>query len=355
MNLKSKTFCILPWIEKFQSVSGNRRLCCHSAITITPLEVNGIRIKLANQESVPHCESCYKLEQQRTISPRLSETARWLKHPGVKAHIEHWQPGDPDRTFFYDLRFDNKCNLACIMCGPLESSLWSKELGIKIKSHLSDFDHADIVASDKVYMAGGEPLIIDKCTQLLMQIANQDQQPEIVINTNLTRVNPNIQMILQRIKNLTLVISVDAYNRVNEYHRWPMKWNKFINNLSWAKDIGCTIQFNTVVDAVSIMSTADLVDLESSCTMWNLNILTNPAELQINNLPDHARDQVRDIWEKIKSSKFFTSDPVFKSRALHASHLLDQPGSSAELARYITTLDKRRNINHQDFLPITIT
>jgi len=355
MNLKSKTFCILPWIEKFQSVGGNRRLCCHSAITITPLEVNGIRIKLANQEPVPHCESCYKLEQQRTISPRLSETARWLKHPEVKAHIEHWQPGDPDRTFFYDLRFDNKCNLACIMCGPLESSLWSKELGIKINSHLSDFDHADIVASDKVYMAGGEPLIIDKCIQLLMQIAYQDQQPEIVINTNLTRVNHNIQMILQRIKNLTLVISVDAYNRVNEYHRWPMKWNKFINNLAWAKDIGCTIQFNTVVDAVSIMSTADLVDLESSCTMWNLNILTNPTELQINNLPDHARDRVRDRWEKIKSSKFFTSDPVFKSRALHASNLLDQSGSSADLARYITTLDKRRNINHQDFLPITIT
>jgi len=89
--------------------------------------------------------------------------------------------------------------------------------------------------------------------------------------------------------------------------------------------------------------------------MWNLNILTNPTELQINNLPDHARDRVRDRWEKIKSSKFFTSDPVFKSRALHASNLLDQSGSSADLARYITTLDKRRNINHQDFLPITIT
>ena len=355
MNLKSKTFCILPWIEKFQSVGGNRRLCCHSAITITPLEVNGIRTKLANHEPVPHCESCYKLEQQQTISPRLSETSRWLKHPGVKAHIEHWQPGDPDRTFFYDLRFDNKCNLACIMCGPSESSLWSRELGIKINSHLSDFDHADIVASDKVYMAGGEPLIIDKCIQLLMQIADQDQQPEIVINTNLTRVNPNIQIILQRIKNLTLVISVDAYYRVNEYHRWPMKWNKFINNLAWATDIGCTIQFNTVVDAVSIMSTADLVNLESSCTIWNLTILTNPIELQINNLPDHARDQVRDSWEKIKSSKFFKSDTMFKSRALHASHLLDQPGSSADLAKYITTLDKRRNINHQDFLPITIT
>jgi len=189
----------------------------------------------------------------------------------------------------------------------------------------------------------------------LKQVAGQDQQPEVVINTNLTRVNTDMQMTLQRLKNLTLVISVDAYNRVNEYHRWPMNWKKFINNLTWAKDIGCTIQFNTVLDAVSIINAAELVEIESYCDMWNLTILTGPAELQINNLPEHARDQVRDSWEKIKSSKFFTKDPVFKSRVAHASALLDQLGSSTVLANYIAALDSRRDINHQNFLPIKLT
>ena len=355
MNLKSKTFCVLPWIEKFQDLDGKRYLCCRSKVPINPNEVDGIRTKIANQESVPHCESCYRLDQQRTISPRLEETARWLKNPQVKSHIEQWKPGDPDHTFFYDLRFDNKCNLACITCNPIESSLWSKELGIEIKSHPLEFDNADIVASNKIYIAGGEPLIIDKCIDLLKQVADQDQQPEIVINTNLTRVNSDMQAVLQRIKNLTLVVSVDAYGRVNEYHRWPMKWKKFIDNLTWARDVDCTIQFNTVLDAVSIINAAELVDIESQCDMWNLRILTQPIALKINNLPEHARDHVRNNWEKIKSSKFFTTDPVFKSRVMHASTFLDQPGSSTDLANYIAVLDGRRSINHQDFLPIKLT
>jgi len=355
MNLRSKNFCVLPWIEKFQNLDGKRYLCCYSKIPVAPNEIDGIRTQLANQEPVPHCESCYKLDQQQTISPRLLETARWLKNPQVKSHIEQWKPGDPDRTFFYDLRFDNKCNLACITCNPGESSLWSKELGIEIKSHLLEFDNADIVASSKIYMAGGEPLIIDKCIELLKQVSEQDQQPEVVINTNLTRIDSHMQLVLQRIKNLTLVVSVDAHHRVNEYHRWPMKWKKFINNLSWARDVGCTIQFNTVLDAVSIINAADLVDIESQCDLWNLRILTGPIALKINNLPEHARDHVRNNWEKIKTSKFFTTDPVFKSRVMHASTCLDQSGSSADLANYIAALDGRRSINHQDFLPIKLT
>ena len=203
-------------------------------------------------------------------------------------------------------------------------------------------------------MAGGEPLIINKCIALLKQVADQDQQPEVVINTTLTRVDSNMQVVLQRIKNLTLVVSVDAYSRVNEYHRWPMKWKKFIDNLTWASDVGCTIQFNTVLDAVSIINAAELVEIESQCDMWNLAVLTGPVELQINNLPEHARDQVRNSWEKIKSSKFFTKDPVFKSRVTHASALLDQSGSSTALTNYIAALDSRRGINHQDFLPIKL-
>jgi uncharacterized radical SAM superfamily Fe-S cluster-containing enzyme len=228
MNLRSKTFCVLPWIEKFQNVDGKKYLCSHSAasnaVSINPNEYNQIRTKIANQEPIPHCESCYKLDQQRVISPRLQETARWFKNPQVKSYIEQWTPGDSDRTFYYDLRFSNKCNLACITCAPGSSSLWAKELGISIKNQnqleFDKFDlaefiiaNADIVSNSKIYMAGGEPLIIDKCIELLKQVADMEYQPEIVINTNLTQVDAHMQIVLKRIKNLTLVVSVDAQDR----------------------------------------------------------------------------------------------------------------------------------------------
>jgi hypothetical protein len=353
--LKSKTFCVLPWIEKFQHLDGLDYLCCQSNIPVQSGEIDSIRIKIQNQEAVPHCESCYKLDQQRVISPRLRESARWLKDPEVKSFIDQWAPGDPESTFFYDLRFDNKCNLACVCCNPTASSLWARELGIKIQSQPLRFAEDDIIKSKKIYMAGGEPLIIDQFIDLLALVSKQEQQPEIVINTNLSRLDPDMQKNLQQIKNLTLVISVDAFGSVNEYHRWPMKWNKFVNNLSWAKDIGCTIQFNTVIDAISIMNAADLVDIEHYCDLWNLTVLTDPESLHVSNLPSEIKSDVKTHWQKIKTSKFFNTDIAFKSCVNHIADLIDQPGDCEALNRYITQLDNRRNIQYKNFLPMKLS
>ena len=353
--LKSKTFCVLPWIEKFQNLDGLNYLCCHSNVPVQPDEINSIRIKIQNQQPVSQCESCYRLDQQQVVSPRLQESSRWLRDPEVKLFIEQWQPGDPESTFFYDLRFDNKCNLACICCDPSASSLWARELGVKIQSQTVRFAKDDMVNSKKIYMAGGEPLIIDQFIELLDHISTQEQQPEIVINTNLSRVDPHMQKILQQIKNLTLVVSVDAFGSVNEYHRWPIKWNKFINNLSWARDIGCTVQFNTVIDAVSVTNAADLVDIEHYCDLWNLTVLTRPTSLHVSNLPSKVKSDVKNHWQKIKTSKFFNTDVTFKSRVNHITDLIDQPGDCAALNNYLIDLDKRRNIKYKDFLPITLS
>jgi sulfatase maturation enzyme AslB (radical SAM superfamily) len=79
-----------------------------------------------------------------------------------------------------------------------------------------------------VYLAGGEPLIIEQFIDLIERIAESDTQPELVINTNLTTISDRVNVSLQKIKNLTMVVSVDAYESVNEYHRWPLKWEKFL-------------------------------------------------------------------------------------------------------------------------------
>jgi hypothetical protein len=134
-----------------------------------------------------------------------------------------------------------------------------------------------------------------------------------------------------------------------------MKWNKFINNLSWANDIGCTVQFNTVIDAISVTNAADLVDIEQYCDLWNLSILTRPTALHVSNLPSEAKSHVKNHWQKIKTSKFFNNDPTFKSRVNYITDLIDQPGDYALLNNYLTQLDKRRNIKYKDYLPITLS
>ena len=279
--LKNRAFCVLPFIQEFQGVNGVRMLCCYSNTpidTINSVETNALRHQILEGNPIPNCQSCYKLEQNKTISPRIRESIRWLRDLEIKSYIENWSPENL-QTFFYDIRFDNKCNLACISCGPHSSSLWEKELG-QTKSTLSpSLDIDRLLTAKKLYLAGGEPLIIDQFKDLLQAVAAQSVQPEIVINTNLTRVSNEIAQTLGQIKNLTLTVSVDAFEKVNEYHRWPSRWDKFMRNLEWAKEIGCNIHFNSVVDAVTVINIDQLVKIEHMADMWTLSNLIRPPAL----------------------------------------------------------------------------
>jgi sulfatase maturation enzyme AslB (radical SAM superfamily) len=305
---------------------------------------------------IDSCKNCYQLESAGAISPRLQESARWLKNPEVRQYIENWSTDKKLKTFFYDIRFDNKCNLACITCNPIASSLWAHELSIEPTKYQLNFNINDCLTAKKIYLAGGEPLIIDQFVELIKLIGDLEQQPELVINTNLTKINHKLLKHLAKIKNLTLVVSVDAFGSVNEYHRWPMRWKKFLTNLVEVKDnLACTMQFNTVVDAVSMINLEQLIQFESIIDQWNLSVLTQPPALQIKNIPDQLKDQIRNSFINIKQSKFYRKDIMFKTRVDHALQQLNQPGDSVLLSNFILELDRRRNINHCDYLEVDLS
>lgn len=204
-------------------------------------------------------------------------------------------------------------------------------------------------------MAGGEPLIIDEMIDVIDLVSRSVTQPELVINTNLTRVNDDIKQNLAKIRRLTLVVSVDSFGSVNEYHRWPSVWDKFLNNLQWARSIPCNIMFNTVVDAVSVIDLAGLLEIEHMADQWNLTILDRPAALHIENLPEQVKQQVYDRALDLKQSRFYQTDRTFKSRVDVILEKIPAAGNPDELAKYITELDQRRNIDHKHYLRMDLT
>lgn len=355
-NLTNLAFCVLPFIEKFQNLNGKRYLCCHSDIPIESTDLPKIQQDILNGIKIPECSKCYQLESNKVISPRQRESVRWLKDLEVKEYVENWTPDRTPKTFFYDVRYDSKCNLACITCGPGASSLWAKELGVDTTNHKLDFSLDELAVAKKLYLAGGEPLIIDNFILLINHIAGLDQQPELVINTNLTAINDELKKSLSKIKNLTLTVSIDAYKSVNEYHRWPMRWDKLFNNLIWLRDnIQCNIQVNSVVDAVSILNIDRLVAIEHLFDQWNLSILTTPASLLVQNLPEHLKKTTADNFSNIKKSKFYATDVMFKTAVDHLLLVIFKSGHSELLSMFIKQLDHRRNIDHKTYLGISLT
>lgn len=356
--INNGSFCVLPFIETFQNLNGKNYLCCESTIPIDSIdskETTELRNKIYHGEKIDHCNNCYRLEQNNTISPRQRESIRWLKDPEVKDYVDRWSPENKLKTFYYDLRFDNKCNLACIPCNPTDSSLWAKELKIEVIKHPLNFDIDQCTNAKKIYLAGGEPLIVDKFIDLISKIANSNHQPELVINTNLTKVNNSLKTLLSKIRNLCLTVSVDAYGSVNEYHRWPMAWSKFLRNLEWAAGIGCTIRFNSVVDAVTVLNIHRLQEIEHYADQWNLSILSVPLALQINNLPQSVKLQVLTNFSNIEKSRFYQTDPIFKTAVENIKTQIMQPGDHALLSEYLSSIDQRRGIDHINYLGIKLT
>ena len=356
--LKNSAFCALPFISRFQDTSGEQHLCCYSRSQVdysNRSQIQQLRSDLLSGKKIDHCQSCYLVEEQGAISPRLKESARWLRDPEVRNYISSWSETSEEKVWFYDLRYDNKCNLACIMCGPRNSTLWQRELNQTISKSAVPWSQEQVLRAKKIYMAGGEPLIIDSFIELLQEIAKIDQQPEVVINTNLTSLSEDVQSTLSKLHQLTLTVSVDAYGAVNEYHRWPLKWEKFVRNLEWARSIKCSILFNTVVDAVSILGIPKLIEIESFADYWDLDILTDPLELSVINLPDSVKSKVKLDWKNLEKSKFYQTDVVFRSRVNTVLAMLDKFGDPDKLSNYIDSIDKRRNLDHTKFLGIKLT
>jgi len=354
------TFCVLPWIEQYHDLNGEKYFCCvaDKKLPITNLDqesLDNLRLKIWDGEQIPHCVKCYDLEKNKAMSSRLIESARWMRDTDVKNYFSEWQPGQPVVTYFYDVRYNNKCNLACISCNPKESSRWREELGLSNNSYSQiPFTHNEIVKAKKIYLAGGEPLIIDEFIDLLKTVAESRPDMEVVINTNLTSVSQRVWEILKQLQNCCLTVSVDSFGLVNEYHRWPMSWKKFIRNLNLAKEYGLKIMFNTVADAVSVFGFNQLSILDEFPSHWNISILTSPVPLILASIPEIHKPLAISHTASLMSSKFYKTDVNFKSKVNLIITLINETGDSQLLQKYIADLDQRRRINHKEYLGINL-
>lgn len=344
----SNAFCLYPFVSSYTNLSGDCLFCCYGKKAIQPDEIDSLRTKIYNDEKIDHCSHCYDIEEAGLVSPRIEQNTLWLDTPEISEYIKNWTPGNT-KISYYDIRYNNRCNLACIMCDARSSSLIAKEFNIENPKYANTFDDDALINATQIYIAGGEPLITKECLQLLTKIGASDIQPNVIINTNLTRVDTKLLDIFKHLKNLLLVVSVDGYGRVNEYHRHPLNWNVFTENLDKIKDANIAIRFNTVVDAISVINVHKLLSLTDQVDSWKLEIIRSPDVLQLSNVPKHHKDEFSQNVKKLFDTRFNNNDIINK--------ILDDINSKGDpeaLAKFIYATDSRKGINHKNYLDISI-
>lgn len=268
----NKSFCLLPFVELLAQ-NGNTTVCCKSLNPITKLENlkswtkddNYIKIRqqLLAGESIPdHCSWCYSLEDKGIMTPRYVETLDWAERLNLTSvedlsKIEH--------PVYYEVRASNVCNLQCRMCYPFSSNLIEKEY-IKIGLHkegekyaYTGFDIVNIDWVEKLYVSGGEPTAQPEFYEFLEKcIAKGRTNFEFIVNTNAVKINQKLRDLLKNFTNLNFNVSLDGYDKVNHYIRWPSEWNTTIANVRALKEDGHNINFAT---AISIYNITNLYDL----------------------------------------------------------------------------------------------
>ena len=100
----------------------------------------------------------------------------------------------------------------------------------QIEKNISHIEH--------VYMAGGEPMMIERHYEFLQKCIDGDHAKNIIIeyNTNMTNLPDRVLNMWTHFKQVRVGASIDGMGEVVEYQRWPLKWKSAYKNLQKLDD-----------------------------------------------------------------------------------------------------------------------
>jgi organic radical activating enzyme len=371
---EGKTFCILPFIHQEKKFNGTYHICCYgdqlqsgpnevcnsSLENFNSSKMKELRYSMVNNIRNSACSSCYSQEDQGMVSPRIRENTSWLKwhstHDAIERCLDNYSSQQLMHPISYDLRYSNTCTLKCRMCNSSSSSAINaeyKKLTDKwpekfwtVSNHKINHEvdlHSDI---QKIYLAGGEPLVENLNLHLLEQVANFNDKITILINTSLNVVNDKFFNLLNRFKYLTLVVSIDGTNNVNDYIRHGSNFEIVKENIK--KFSNHDIMFSTCVSMYNIFNLKDLVNfinLEFSKYSVNhsINIVNDIEELFIENVPYDLRPKlITDLKHTLTLANEFPAVGIKNCISILEQNNFQQE-KFGNFIRYTRLLDQNRN------------
>jgi MoaA/NifB/PqqE/SkfB family radical SAM enzyme len=360
-------FCTLPWLNLNTNPNGNVKLCCNIQLDHF-ISHNGVPFNLGYHDieevwnnhymdnvrtlhrkniGSEDCKDCYKLEKISGHSPRMGQNVMWLGYKEKDEELSKHLQKVSDTTIYnrnaqlpisLELRLGNQCNLQCITCWGMSSSLiqadrldiiakgnlknydldwldskWREETEVVTRSDLSQWHDTDIFYENirkmapnlrRLYTTGGEPTVIKanyKILEMLLEAGNKKCSVEFT--SNMTTWNPKFYNALSQFENVEIQMSLDGVDDVAEYIRYGCNFKIVKENVIKAFELASNnpnwrIKSYSVLQALNYKELVPVWDMLSEIAMhygkhvdWWPITLSGPPHLSLAAIPQLERDQ----------------------------------------------------------------
>jgi MoaA/NifB/PqqE/SkfB family radical SAM enzyme len=319
------------------------------------------------------CFSCRNTEKagvkstrQKYISKFESNNIFSHKYGSLVKNIESGSSPEYIHTLHVDGLGGNYCNLTCSMCHEYSSSSILNEklklnekitIPIKVvngkpspllketpceefKKELDDLINKTV----EIKLAGGEPLLAKENYELLKMVSNPSEK-YLRITTNGTISFKKFHDLAKTFKEVTVNISLDGVGKVNDYIRYPSKWNDILNNYLYLKrNTNYHVLFSSTVSALNVERLHE-VALKFPRGSYTFPSYVYNTVYSLESVPDDIKARNLDILYK---HKHLDHVPILISRLENAKF---DESRMKEMIEHIKRRDRLRGTNLLDVFP----
>lgn len=351
----NKSLCTVPYYQAFIRPDGQYRDCCSTSPHTIKFEekftdwwhgdaMDSLRNSLQSDTLPDHCRRC---SQSEAVGANSMRTIVAIANKTVNI-----KPTLPNR---YQIAFGNTCNLGCWSCEEnLSSVIQEEKKKLKIlpegfvdpsimfarawpslqETILNSYEEHDEIL---INIWGGEPTISKDFVEFLELLVKRglSARTRIEMFSNCYSPKSGFQELLKNNTwaHITILASIDAVGKANDWIRYGSNWNKIYNNFIQFKDVADYIEIQCTL---SVLSAKHLPELTRFANEHNVPLtaipLQDPWYMSVSNWDgdiamlgsesEYAECGLEKTWQ------LFNSTPM--------------PGATTALKNYVTQFTNRQ-------------
>ena len=397
-SMSNDTICAVPWMHLNFEPNGKVVPCCLTShynyfagdLNTQPIDaiwnssnMKKLRKEMLNGIEPDICATCFNKEKVTGESGRIHHNKEFknvLKDIPIiteadgacnKMELKYW-----------DFRFSNLCNMKCRSCGPRYSSAWvpdAKKLGYTDQEKVwniegvadqtnFDFLKDQVQHVQKIYFAGGEPLLMPEHWQILdMLVANKRFDVKISYNTNGSTLSYGKKSAIDYWKQwepgkIEVWPSIDEFGPRAELIRSGTVWPKVEENLiELSKLENILVRPGMTIGAWNVFRLPELINYLISigviCARHNyqnffINLLQFPAHYHVSILPDEFRKETIDKLKTFIVSHNKKYNTTIDHLFTYIIHELEKPHDPVSAKKFLQVSKQVDDVRNEDIFEV---